>query len=42
MVQHMSEDNQVRRMEFCDWVLRKLKEDPNILTKILFSAKANF
>ena len=42
MAQQMSEDEPDRWMEFCEWVLRKLREAPNISTKILISAEANF
>lgn len=42
MAEHMSEDDPDRRMEFCEWVLSKLKEDANISTKILFTDEANF
>ena len=42
MAQRMSEDDLDRRMEFYEWVLRKLMEDPEISAKILFSDEAKF
>ena len=37
----MSEDDPDRRMELWEWVLRELREGPNMSTKILFCDEAN-
>ena len=42
MAHHLSEDDPDRRMEFCEWALSNVNEDPNFSTKILFTDEANF
>ena len=42
MAQHLSEDDQDRRLQFCEWALTKVNEDKNFSTKILFTDEANF
>ena len=41
MTQYLSVCDPDRRMKFSEWVLRKLREDPNVSNKILFSYEAN-
>jgi len=42
MQHHMSEDDPDRRMQFCEWAVAQLQEDPDFHTKILFTDEANF
>ena len=42
MAHHLSEDDPDRRMEFCEWALSNVNEDPNFSIKILFTDEANF
>ena len=42
MAHHLSEDDPDRRMEFYEWALSNVNEDPNFSTKILFTDEANF
>jgi hypothetical protein len=42
MLQHLSEDNPDRRMEFCEWAVNKLDGDANFSSGILFTYEANF
>ena len=42
MAQYLSENDQDRRMEFCEWALTKINRDENFSTKILFTDEAIF
>ena len=42
MAHYLSEDDPDRRLEFCEWALSNVNEDPNFSTKILFTDEANF
>jgi hypothetical protein len=42
MLQHLSEDEADRRMEFCEWAINKLDGDANFSSGILFTDEANF
>ena len=42
MAHHLSENDPDRRMEFCEWALSNVNEDPSFSTKILFTDEANF
>lgn len=42
MVQHLSEDDPDRRVQFCDWAVDKMDNDPQFSAGILFSDEANF
>lgn len=42
MLQHLSEDDPDRRIEFCEWALQRLEESPTFSSNILFTDEANF
>jgi hypothetical protein len=42
LLQHFSEDDRDRRMEFCEWVVNKLDGDTNFPSGILFTDEPNF
>ena len=42
VLHHMSDDDPDRRVEMCDWFLAQLEEDPQFLSKVMFSDEANF
>lgn len=42
MLQHLSEDDPDRRVEFCQWALHQLEETPDLTLNILFTDEANF
>jgi len=42
MLQHYMEDNQDRRLEFCEWATNKYDRDKNFSSGILFTEEANF
>jgi hypothetical protein len=42
MLQHLSEEDPDRRMEFCEWAVNKLDGGANFSSGILFTDEANF
>jgi hypothetical protein len=42
LLQHLSEDDPDRRMEFCEWVVNKLDGDAKFPSGIFFTDEANF
>jgi len=42
MLQHLSEDDPDRRMEFCEWAIDQMDRDPTFSAGILFTDEANF
>jgi hypothetical protein len=42
LLQHLSEDDPDRWMEFCEWVVNKLDDDTNFPFGILFTDEDNF
>lgn len=42
LLHHMTEDDPDRRMEMCDWFLRKLDDNAQFLSTVMFSDEANF
>ena len=40
--QHLSEDDPDRRLQFCEWAVEQLRQDPNFAMHMLHSDEANF
>jgi len=42
LLQALNEDDPDRRMEFCEWILDTIEEDPTLLDRILWTDEAIF